>query len=464
MRDSFDLIVIGSGTAAREAASRAVTVHGARVAILERDLWGGSCPNVACAPTKAYLVAAEQLHRINTLAPRLGIDVSTATASLRAIRARKDELRRTQERWLESLAEQGIATYEGEASLLDSRTIRVGDRELSADHILIATGSRTAVPPIPGIDEIDWLDHRSMLELEDLPESLLVVGGGPVGLELGQAFSRFGAAVTIVDVVDRIAFRSDGEAAAELAAALRAEGIELVLGALVSRVERDDAGLIAEIAPATGDGEPRRLRVSALLLGAGRVPNVEGLALEAVGVETTRSGIAVDSTMRTNVEGIWAAGDVTGLAQLSPLGDFQGRLAVDDMFGASPEPADYSLVPTAIFTDPELAGVGLTEEEATAEGYDTATVSYPLRVVQRAFYLDATHGIFKLVYERGSRRVLGVHVVSPGASDVVQGYTLALRHGVTVDEIAAAHNAFPTFGEGVKYAAQQAEVLTPAGS
>jgi pyruvate/2-oxoglutarate dehydrogenase complex dihydrolipoamide dehydrogenase (E3) component len=270
--------------------------------------------------------------------------------------------------------------------------------------------------------------------------------------------------VTIVDVVDRIAFRSDGEAAAELAAALRAEGIELVLGALVSRVERDDAGLIAEIAPATGDGEPRRLRVSALLLGAGRVPNVEGLALEAVGVETTRSGIAVDSTMRTNVEGIWAAGDVTGLAQLSPLGDFQGRLAVDDMFGASPEPADYSLVPTAIFTDPELAGVGLTEEEATAEGYDTATVSYPLRVVQRAFYLDATHGIFKLVYERGSRRVLGVHVVSPGASDVVQGYTLALRHGVTVDEIAAAHNAFPTFGEGVKYAAQQAEVLTPAGS
>jgi pyruvate/2-oxoglutarate dehydrogenase complex dihydrolipoamide dehydrogenase (E3) component len=156
--------------------------------------------------------------------------------------------------------------------------------------------------------------------------------------------------------------------------------------------------------------------------------------------------------MRTSVEGIWAAGDVTGPPQLSPVADFAGRLAVDDMFGASPPPADYSLLPTTIFTDPEVAGVGLTEEQAV----DAESVSYPLSIVQRAFYVDAKRGLSKIVYERGTRRVLGIHVASRGAGDVVQGYTLALKHGITVDEIAAAHNVFPTWGEGVKYAAQKA--------
>ena len=158
--------------------------------------------------------------------------------------------------------------------------------------------------------------------------------------------------------------------------------------------------------------------------------------------------------MRTSVDGIWAAGDVTDLPQLSPLADYIGCLAADDMFGEA-EPADFSLIPTSVFTDPELAGVGLTEEEAVARGLDVATASYPLAYIQRAFYIDATRGIFKLVFERDSRRVVGIHVVSRNAGDVVQGYALALAHGVTVDEIAAAHNAFPTFGEGVKYAAQR---------
>lgn len=156
---------------------------------------------------------------------------------------------------------------------------------------------------------------------------------------------------------------------------------------------------------------------------------------------------------RTSVAGVWAAGDVTGLAQLSPLADFMGRLA-----------ADLTTIPTAVFTDPELAGVGLTEEEVRTRGLDVEVVSYPLAVVQRAFYIDATRGLFKLVYERGSRRILGIHVVSRSAGDVVQGYTLALRHGVTVDEIAASHNAFPTFGEGVKYAAQRALPVEATGA
>jgi mercuric reductase len=317
------------------------------------------------------------------------------------------------------------------------------------------------VPPIAGIDGIDWIDHVSVLDLEQLPESLLVVGGGPVGLELGQALARFGSRVTVVDVVDRIAIRADAAASAELAAALEDEGIELRLGSVVRSVTRDGHGVVAEVAPRDG-GDAVQLRASKLMLAAGRLPNVEQLALERAGIETMRAGIVVDGFMRTNIQGIWAAGDVTGLAQLSPLADFQGRLAVDDMFDASPPPADYTLIPTAIFTDPELAGVGLTEEEATAQGLDAATTSYPLAVVQRAFYVDAKRGLFKIVYERGSRRVLGIHVVSRAAGDIVQGYTLAIARGATVDEIAAAHNAFPTFGEGLKYAAQRAPLPVPA--
>src|SRR5439155_14459096 len=165
--------------------------YGANVALVERGLWGGSCPNVACAPTKAYVAAAELLHDINKLAREVGIDVGSARADLAKVKARKDALKRTQERWLDALREQGIAAYAGEATFVDARTIAVGGGELTSERTLIATGSRTAVPPIAGIDEIDWLDHVSILDLEQLPDSMLVVGGGPVGLELGQAFSRF---------------------------------------------------------------------------------------------------------------------------------------------------------------------------------------------------------------------------------------------------------------------------------
>src|SRR5712691_6014391 len=230
MTTEFDLVVIGAGSAAREAAGRA-REYGASVALVERNLWGGSCPNVACSPTKAYVAAAELLHDVNSLARAMGLEVGLATADLGRVKARKDALKRTQERWVESLHEQGIATFAGDASFVDAQAIAVSGLELHAERILVATGSRTAVPPVPGLGEIDWLDHVSILELDELPESMLVIGGGPVGLELGQAFSRFGTTVTVADVADRIAIRADPDASASLAAALEAEGIELILGA-----------------------------------------------------------------------------------------------------------------------------------------------------------------------------------------------------------------------------------------
>src|SRR5438067_6471350 len=278
MAEHFDLIVIGSGSAARDAAARASREHGARVALIERTRWGGSCPNVACRPTKAYLVAAELAFTVNELSEWMGVDCGPARVDLARVRAWKDSLRRSQESWVEVLSEAGYEVVPGEATFTDSRTVRVGGRELTADKILIATGSRTAVPPIPGVEEIQWLDHVTALELEEIPESLLVVGAGPVGLEFAQIFRRFGSRVIIVNHGPQIAARADTEAANELQAALEDEGIEVILNGGVNRFAENGDRIDADL----GD---RATTVSHVLLASGRVPNLEELALDEIGVE-----------------------------------------------------------------------------------------------------------------------------------------------------------------------------------
>jgi mercuric reductase len=452
--DPYDLIVLGAGSAARAGAQKASDEHGAKVALIESTRWGGSCPNVACKPTKAYLVVAELVHDINRLAHVVGIDVGAAHAELARVKARKDALKKPQDEWVKQLREQGYDTYDGQAELVSADTVRVDDEELGAERILIATGSRTAVPPIEGIDDIDWIDHVSALELTELPESLLVVGGGPVGLEFGQAFSRFGSQVTVVHSRDHLAPRTDEQAADELAGALQDEGIELVMSSRVQRVEKNGNGVRATIVPKEGEGS-REVRVTHVLLASGRVPNVEALNLERIGIEHHRAGIVVDEHLRTSFEGVWAAGDVTGLAQLlTPIAQYQARLAVDDMFTDDAPAADYSVLPTSIFTDPEVAGAGLTEEQARAEGLEFETSEH--QGVQRAEFIEAKHILYKLVFERESRRVRGIHVVARNAGDIVQGFSLAMKLGATVDDIITMHHVYPTFGEGLKAAAEKA--------
>jgi mercuric reductase len=448
MSEHFDLIVIGSGSGARDGANKAAAEHGARVALIERTRWGGSCPNVACKPTKAYLVAAEVAHDIETLANTLGIEVGPSYPNLAKIKARKDSLVVGKDTWLERLRDKGHAAYEGAGSFLDARTVQVNGSRLTADRILVATGSRTAVPPIQGIDEVGWLDHVSALELTELPPSLLVVGGGPVGLELAQIFSRFGSKVTLVQTASRISPRSDVDATEQLAAALADEGIDIRTDVTVARVRMEEGAIVASI----GDDE---LRVDRVLLASGRAPNIEQLELGRVGIEHTKHGIAVDDRLRTSVDGIWAAGDVTNAHQFTPVAQYEARVAIDDMWGGG-APADYDWLPTAIFTDPELAAVGLTEQEARDQGLDVETAVHPIKHVQRSSYTNVKHGLHKLVWDSESRRVLGLHVVCPNASDVVQGLALALKLGATVDDLAHAHHAFPTWGEGVKAAAEQA--------
>jgi pyruvate/2-oxoglutarate dehydrogenase complex dihydrolipoamide dehydrogenase (E3) component len=452
--EHYDLIVLGSGSAARDGAGKAAREHGARVALIEHRLWGGSCPNVACRPTKAYVVAAELTHDVRHHAAERGIDLPEPVVRLGQTRSWKDSIRRDQESWIQTLNEAGYGVVRGTGSFVDARTVEVGDQRLTGDRILVATGSRTAVPTIPGIDDTEWIDHVTALELDDVPESLLIVGAGPVGLEFAQIFARFGSRVTIVNSGPQIAARADTEAAGELQAALEEEGIEVVLNSGVDSFARNGNGIAASIGGRTID-------VSHVLLASGRLPNVEELEPDRIGLKVGRGGIAVDDRQRTNVDGVWAAGDVVAGPMLTPIAQYQARIAVEDMFGDGSRRADYSVLPTAIFTDPELGGVGMTETEAAEEGHETGVVTHPLPYVTRAQYTGAKHGLYKIVFDRMTRRVLGVHVVSRAASDIVGSLTPALKLGVTVDDLAFMHHIYPSYSEGLKAAAEKA--LVPVG-
>jgi len=448
-RDTYDLIVLGAGSAARDGAGRAARDYGANVVLVERTRWGGSCPNVACRPTKAYLVAAELMHDVRQHAAERGIDLPEPSIDLARTVVWKNSLRRDQDSWVEVLTEAGYGVFPGEATFVDAQTVRVGDNDLTAEKILIATGGRTAVPPIPGIEQVDWIDHVSALELQEVPDALLVVGAGPVGLEFAQIFARFGSHVTIVNHGSQIAARADTEAANELQAALEDEGIEVVLNGGVDSFSRNGKGIDATLGGHT-------ITVSHVLLASGRTPNVEELALDRVGVEVTRGGIVVDERQRTSIDGIWAAGDVAAGPMFTPTTQYQARVAVDDMFAGGTRSADYSILPTAIFTDPELGSVGLTESEASEQGYDVDVVKHPLSAVTRAQYTGTKRGLYKIVFDRETRRVLGVHVVSRGASDIVGGLAVALKLGVVVDDLALVHHVYPSYSEGVKAAAEKA--------
>src|SRR3954468_4684921 len=449
MTENFDLIVIGAGSGARDGAARASRDHGARVALIERVRWGGRCPNIACRPTKAYLVAAELAYAVNELSDWMGVRCGPAEVGLARVRAWKDSLRRTQESWVEVLTDAGYEVVPGEASFADAKTVRVGDRELTADRILIASGSRTAVPSVPGIEDIDWIDHITALELEQIPESLLVVGAGPVGLELAQIFARFGSRVTIVNHGPQIAARADAEAAAELQAALEEGGMDVILDVGVESFPREGELTIVTL-------PDHILGVTHVLLASGRAPNTEELRLEATGVATDRGYVVVDDRQRTTAGGIWAVGDVAVGPQFTPTAQYQARLAIDDMYGIGDRRADYTALPTAIFTDPELGAIGLTEEEARAAGDEGGVVKHPLPSVTRSQYTRTKHGLFKIVFDAGTRKVLGVHVVSRGASDIIGGLTPAFKLGMTVDDVAYMHHIYPSYSEGLKAAAEKA--------
>ena len=449
----FDLAIIGSGSAAFAAAIKA-TEAGAKVVMIEQGTPGGTCVNVGCVPSKALLVAAETHHRAaqHTVA---GVPRSTGEVDLAAIVAAKDELvgALRQAKYVDLIDAYGFELRLGTATFVDAQTITVDGEALTASNFLVATGASPALPPIEGLDEVDYLTSTTALDLTELPERLAVTGANAIGLELGQAFSRLGAEVTFFDIADRVAPFEEPEISAALSQVIIDDGARIATGALVNSVRQAVDGTV------TLEGNFAELgasiEVDRVLIATGRKPNTAALNLTAAGIEVDRRGfVVVDEFLRTSNPQVWAAGDVTDSPQFVYVSAAEGAIVADNAISGSGRTTDYRTLPRVTFTTPQVAAVGLTEAQATDAGHDVVTSVLPIAHVPRAIVNGDTRGLVKLVADAATNRLLGVHVLAEGAGEVIQAGVYALMAGLTVTEIAGAFHPYLTMAEGLKLAAQ----------
>ncbi len=453
----YDLLIVGTGGAGTAAAIRASEL-GASVAILEgADVVGGTCVNVGCIPSKNLIEAAHHVHVAQTAFP--GIQPCDPQVVWTEVLRQKQQIVETlrQEKYLDVLASyEGVTLLRGRAELMGGGKVRTGDAEVSARKVLIATGTSPVMPPIPGMKEAGALDSTTAMELETLPESMVVIGGGAIGLELGQTFARFGVKVIIVEALDRILPTEDPAISDALTRALRAEGIEIHTGVRVTRVERNESGYTLEVQDGSITGT---LKAAQVLVATGRRANTEGLGLEAAGVETDGKGfIPVDEFMRTSNSDVFAAGDVTGgpgyVYVAAYGGGIAAQAALTEVSGEDPIALDLSATPRVTFTDPQVAAVGLTEEEARAEGILPKVTRLDVSNLPRAVVSYRRTGLIKLVADTRTDRLLGAHIVAPNAGDVIGEAVLAVRFGLRVQEVVSTLHPYLTWAEGIKLAGQ----------
>lgn len=450
---SFDLVVVGSGAAAFGAAIKASEL-GARVAMVEQRVLGGTCVNIGCVPSKTLIRAAEALHRARRT-PFAGISVSARLEDFSAVVRQKDalvsDLRQAKYAdILESLP--GARLVEGHAEFVRRGELRAGGETLRAERFVIATGARPQAAAIPGLAESGFLTSTDALALAELPESLLVLGGRYIALELAQAFARLGSRVTIVQRSEHILPTEDDDVTEALAAYLREEGIEVLTGVHTRRVRRDASGYFLEI---EADGKSATLRGAQLLGATGRRPNSDGMGLEGIGVALGSDGaILVDDTLRTAAPGVFAAGDVIGDPSFVYTAAYEGALAAENALTNDGRGRDYTALPWVVFTDPQVAAVGLNEKRARKSGIAIDVAKLPLSHVPRALAARDTRGFIKLVKERGADRLLGATILAPEAGDLVMEPALAIRHGIGVSQLASAFHPYLTQAEGIKLAAQ----------
>ncbi|MPZ87982.1 MAG: mercury(II) reductase [Nitriliruptorales bacterium] len=434
----YDLVVIGSGGAAFAPAIRARDL-GRSVVLIDRGTVGGTCVNVGCIPSKTLLADSE---RINGPAPDLGAAVE-----------RKDVLvaRLRQEKYLDLLDEYGIDLRAGEAELVDGHSVAVDGASVGAGAILVAAGARPAIPPIPGLEEAGYLTSATALEVSEPPVRLAVIGANAVGLELGQMFGNFGARVTFIDLVRVVPFE-EAEVAEAMREVLEDQGHAVIEGARTERVSVEDGERVLR---GTVGGEPFEVRADEILVATGRRPNTEGLGLERVGVELDpRGAIVVDSEQRTSVPSVFAAGDVTSQPQFVYVAAAGGAAAAENAFGVGGERLGLDSLPRIVFTAPQIASAGLTEAQARQRGFEVESRILPLDAVPRALVNGDTRGLYKLVAEASSGRLLGASVVADGAAEVIQAAVYAIERGMTVGEVASTWAPYLTMAEGFKLAAQ----------
>lgn len=449
--EPYDIAVVGSGAAAF-AAAIAAHEQDARVVMIERGTVGGTCVNVGCVPSKTLLRGAEVYHSA-VHHPFRGIETHAGNVDLAQTVAQKNELvsQLRQDKYAKLIGEYGWELVQGEAHFRDQATIAVGERTIRAEHFVVATGARPAVPSIPGLAEAGYLTSTEALDLTHVPRSLAIIGAGYIALELGQLFRRLGSDVTLLQRGSRLLPDYEPEVSDAIGVMLDREGIRVLTGAHVQRVERD--GLLRRLA-VTVNGEPQALETEQVLVAAGRSPNVEALHLPAAGIETdARGGIVVNAQLRTTNPAVFAAGDVTLCPQYVYVAAYQGGLAVENALTGVEKPCDLTALPGVIFTDPQVATVGLTEEQARHEGIAVKATVLPLDVVPRAQVNYDAVGVFKLVADSATDRVLGAHVVAGNAGDVIYAATLAVKHQLTVANLVASFAPYLTMAEGLKLGA-----------
>ncbi|RVH53118.1 bifunctional organomercurial lyase/mercury(II) reductase MerBA [Sinorhizobium meliloti] len=448
---AHDLVVIGAGSAGFSAAITAAD-QGAQVALIGSGTIGGTCVNVGCVPSKTLIRAAETLNNARVAARFAGIAAEADLIDWGATIRQKDSLvsKLRQAKYVDLLpAYNGIAYRDGPARLVDGG-VEVDGTRIPAGRIIIATGARPAVPAIPGIETVPYLTSTTALDLEELPRSLLVIGGGYIGAELAQMFARAGVKVTLV-CRSRLLPEAEPEIGAALTRYFEEEGITVVSGIAYRAIRETEGGVSLTV---MRNGQDMAINADRVLIATDRTPNIEGLGLAEYGIAISpKGGIIVDDRMRTTKAGVYAAGDVTGRDQFVYMAAYGAKLAASNALNGDSRRYDNSAMPAIVFTDPQVASVGLTEAAARAAAHAVRISTIGLDQVPRALAARDTRGLIKLVADAGSGRLLGAHILAPEGADSIQTATLAIRQGLTVNDLAEAIFPYLTTVEGLKLAA-----------
>lgn len=449
---SYDLAVIGAGSAGFSAAITAAEA-GARVALIGHGTIGGTCVNTGCVPSKTMIRAAEAVHAAKSASRFDGLSGDARVADWRRLIAAKDRLvgALRQKKYADVLKDYDAISYiEGAARLADGG-VDVASRLIRTKKVIIATGARPGVPLIPGIEKVSFLTSTSLLDLEALPKSLIVIGGGFIGAELAQMMARMGVEVTMI-CRSRLLPQAEPEISEALSEVFRNEGIRLYCGIAYDACREDESGVTVYVKE---EGRIIEIKGEKLLIAAGRTPNTDNLGLVGAGVELDRRGaIVVDDRMRTTRTGVYAAGDVTNRDQFVYMAAYGAKIAAKNALNGDSLRYDNAAMPWVVFTDPQIAGVGMSEADAKADGRPVKISVIRLDQLPRALAARDIRGLIKLVADAETGRLLGGQIMAPEGADSIQTLTLALKAGMTARELGETLFPYLTTVEGLKLAAQ----------
>ena len=449
----YNAVVIGGGTAGLVSAAGTAGLGG-RVALIERHKMGGDCLNYGCVPSKALIASSRAIERIRR-AETFGLDPMEPQFTFEKVFARMRERRAriAPNDSVERFESLGVEVFTGQAAFRSPYEIDVDGTVLRARHFVIASGRRAGIPPIRGIEDVPYFTNETIFdELNDKPESIVIIGGGPIGCELGQVFNRLGVRTTLVEFFPQIMGKEDSDVAEFVQACLEAEGVTVLTdtGIQLAEIRNGEIYLEGERKKEGGETETVSLTSEILLIAAGRVPNVEGLNLEAAGVDYTKQGIPVNDYLQTSASHIYAAGDIAGPYQFTHTADVQARVVVRNMmmpFQLLRQKVSLAVVPWATYTDPEVAHVGMSERDAAEQNVEYDLYKQELDEVDRNIIESEEVGFAKVLTEKGSDKILGVTLIGPHAGDLLQEFVLAMKHGIGLGGIASTIHAYPTFAE-----------------